>query len=336
MDLLHAAILRTLAYNAAWDYAPTKIQLVTSLDVGDQGLTERVSMADAVSAIEGLVQTGQITESRGHLALPAYATRIEEGREREIFFPRKLRRARQAAAFFKLLPWVRAVCLCNTTALGQAQDGGDLDFFVVVRAGAIWRSRFFSALPFKVLGARPGGSSGPDPICLSFFVADDALDLSSLMLEKDDPYFRHWYISLLPLYDDGVLAELWEANRPWLTTRHPLAVRWMALDSSHVARPTSQGVDGYGPGTIATVRPVRLRSASLRAGRATIAVSPSWLERQMKKIQWRNFPEAIRQMANTDTRVVATDSVLKFHVDDRRESFKEKYYAICRESGLEG
>ncbi len=315
MTSAEQAVIRTLAFNAAWGYAPTRLQLRLAFDVGNQA-SAGLTPPEADEALDGLVASGTVTEKFGRLALAGYAEHIQTGREREIYFPRKLRRAKRAAAFLKLLPWVRGVFLCNTTALGQAQDAGDLDLFVVCRGGAIWRTRFFSAAPLALLGMRPKAGV-VDPVCLSFFVTDRCLDLAPLMFANDDPYFRHWFLSLLPLYDDGVLDEVWEANESRLLQRHPFAQAWMALSSSHVPRPASQGLPN------GTVR------------RATCDESPTWLERQLKKLQWRKFPPTIRELANKDTRVVINDDVLKFHVDDRRQVFKDRYYEICAKHGVE-
>ena len=314
MQSVRAAVLRTLAYDAARSYAPTALQLALSLDFGRAGAQEKTELSQAMSAIQALIAEGRIAEKFGRLALPDFVEQIQEGREKEIYFPRKLRRAVRMVGFFRWLPWVRAVCLCNTMALGQSQDSGDLDFFVVAKAGTIWRTRFFMALPLKLLGVRPGNALAKDPVCLSFFVSDEELDMSRFMLENDDPYFRHWLLSLLPLHDDGVMSQMWERNRSWIQKRHPLAKRWMATSCSYL------GHTGYLP-------------LHVKAGERNKNLS--WLEAWLKKIQWRKFPKAILDLANKDTRVVVDDRALKFHVDDKREKFREKYYAICQQYGLD-
>ena len=319
MEYVRGALIRTLAFNAAWGYAPTRLQLIAGLDVGPM-VVSTLNIPDVWSELVQLIADGTVVEREAHLALAAYAEQIDQGREREFHFPRKLRRARWAAAYISRLPWVRAVCLCNTTALGQARDQGDLDFFVVAKAGTIWRTRFFAALPFKLFGARPHSSPHPsldvregarragelsDPVCLSFFVTDDALDLSRCMLSEDDPYFRHWFLSWLPLRDDGVLQDLWEQN-PSIRQRHPLARQWTALDAEDWLKPQKSEPAGN-----------------------------SWLEGVLKRIQMRKFPQAIKDLANRDTRVVVTDQALKFHVDDKREAFRAGYQDICRQYDVE-
>jgi len=336
MEHVRGAIIRTLAFNAAWGYAPTRLQLAMGLDVGAVGVetpSEGVStlhIPDVWSELDRMIADGTVIEREAHLALAPYAEQIDQGRERESYFPRKLRRARWAATYISRLPWARAVCLCNTTALGQARDQGDLDFFVVAKAGTIWRTRFFATFPFKLFGARPSSSvipakagiqnpenkewipgssprmtNGKDPVCLSFFVTDDALDLTPYMLAEDDPYFRHWFLSWLPLRDDGVLQDFWKQNAS-IRQRHPLARQWTALDAEDWLKPQKSEPAGN-----------------------------SWLEGVLKRIQMKKFPQAIKDLANQDTRVAVTDQALKFHVDDKRVEFRERYFEICRQYGIE-
>ncbi|MDD5725822.1 MAG: hypothetical protein PHC53_00205 [Patescibacteria group bacterium] len=336
MDHVRSAIIRTLAFQAAWGYAPTRLQLAMMLDVGcveTQDITpQQINTAVVMDELDRLIAENIVCEQQAHVALAHFAYQIEKGRAKEFYFPRKLRRARQVASYLSRLPWVRAVCLCNTTALGQARDEGDLDFFVIAKAGSIWRTRFFATLPFKLLGARPtsviarSGSDeaisgdchatsnfarndkprATDPVCLSFFVTDDSLDLSPHMLQGDDPYFRYWFLSLLPLTDDGVLKSLWDQNIK-IRQRHPLAKPWMPLDGDDLLKPTKPAQ-----------QPVR-----------------SWLEDTLKKAQQNKFPASIKLIANQDTRVVVNDQCLKFHVDDKREKYWSDYCDICKQYGIE-
>ncbi len=317
MDHVRSAIKRTLAFQAAWGYAPTRLQLAMMLDMGVADIeSQKYGVPTVMDELERLISENIVCEQQAHVALMAYADQIERGRSKEFYFPRKLRRARQVASYLSRLPWVRAVCLCNTTALGQARDEGDLDFFIIAKAGSIWRTRFFATLPFKLLGARPstrpplnerGGKEGiSDPVCLSFFITDDSLDLSPNMLQGEDPYFRYWFLSLLPLTDDGVLKSLWDQNTK-IRQRHPLAKQWMPLDGDDLlktAKPAQQ--------------PVR-----------------SWLEDTLKKTQQNKFPASIKSIANQDTRVVVSDQCLKFHVDDKREKYWSDYCEICKQYGIE-
>jgi hypothetical protein len=241
---------------------------------------------------------------RGRVIFEGEEAMVAEHEARRLFLPRKLHKARRVTRWLARLSGIRFVALCNTTALGHARDEGDLDFFIVTRSGSVWQSRLLATLPFKLFGGRPKpGASERDAICLSYFVDENALDLSSHMLEGEDPYFRHWFLSLLPLFDDGVSADLWKANYAILS-RHPHAIMWIPNRDIAIESPV-------------------MRIPCFR-----------WLERITKWIQHKTFGARIKQEMNKDTRVIVSDHILKFHVDDGRARFREAYHAICQKYGI--
>ncbi|MBI5654913.1 hypothetical protein HZC53_04660 [Candidatus Uhrbacteria bacterium] len=312
MERQREAILRTLCFHAAWSHAPTLPELMLTLDGGEiqnsnvvLSLSKDLSEQDVSEEIIQLKQEGMVSEEDGRLGLVKELPEIIQNiRERDIYQPRKRRRAVKVARWLAALGGVRFVALANTTALGSARDQGDLDFFVVSKAGTIWSTRLLGVGPFKLAGLLPTKDRRRDTICLSYFIADDALDLSPHMLTPDDPYFRYWFLSLMPLYDDGIGQEIWEKNAG-LRQRHPLARRW-------------------------SVPPDFSFKAEYRVPRAAYRV----FETVARPFQRRWFPSIIKQMMNLDTRVMVNDKVLKFHVDDRRAEFREKYRDLCRKYGI--
>jgi hypothetical protein len=56
----------------------------------------------------------------------------------------------------------------------------------------------------------------------------------------------------------------------------------------------------------------------------------------VENFQKAKFPNAIKELVNTDTRVVVSDGILKFHVNDRRiehlEEFIKKYESALSHS----
>jgi len=287
MDVLQQDLIRALCFHDVWGYAPTRIEL---------------SASD--NAFQSLCHQGVLIEKRGRVIFPGREALIEEHEKREALFPRKIKRARQVARWLARLSGVRFVALCNTTALAHARDAGDLDFFVVTRRGTLWQTRGWAALPFKWLNARPRPhESTQDAVCLSFFVDDTALDLSTLQIESD-VYFRHWFLSLLPLYDDGVSSDLWNANTS-ITTRYPFAKPWIVNQEYRISN-------------------IEYRIPTC-----------SRIESLARRLQSKAFPKDMRSLMNVDTRVVVNDHVLKFHVEDGRTSYRDAYQAKCRTYGIE-
>lgn len=264
------AMRRTLAFHETWGHAPTEAEVIATLEVRDAMTRE-----EAWEALRDLNAAKRVRH------------------DDELFAPRKLRTARRVSRWLSRLSSVRFVALCNTTALGHARDEGDLDFFIVVRAGTIMTTRGIAALPFKLARRRPGEGER-DAVCLSYFVTDDGLDLSSHMLKPDDPYFRFWFLSLLPLFDDGVSEHLWNANTA-TRSRHPFATKWIPPPDHRVSVP-------------------RLRLPILKG-----------LEPIASSMQTKAFPPTIRDLMNRDTRVIVTEKALKFHVEDGREEYRRRY-----------
>lgn len=317
-DIIRDGLQRTLAAMTAIGHAPTMAEWVANYEsrmTNDEwrSANDESRMTNGASngrdiveqTAKQLIQDGTIRQSFGRIVFRDVDDAIvQRQRADELVIPRKLRVAKRVAKWLMRLGSVRFVALCNTTAFGHGRDESDLDFFVIVRRGTLALTRLAAVMPFKLLGQRPGDRVQRDAVCLSYFISDNALDLSSHMLEREDPYFRYWFLSLLPLADDGIGKELWNANTT-ITSRYPLAEQWMTSPALFVTTPM-------------------LRVPMLRA-----------LEPIARKIQSRAFPKAIRELMNRDTRVIVTEDVLKFHVEDRREEYRTRYETICREKGIE-
>lgn len=303
-----SAVIRTLCFHAAWGYAPTLPELVLTLDGGANGRESIVDSRSVDSQVAELKKAGLAVEQDGRLALAEGGEAIiARVRERDMFQARKRRAARRVARWLASLGSVSFVALANTTALGGARDAGDLDFFVVARRGSLWATRLLGAGAFKLLGRLPAKDRTRDAVCLSYFVTDQGLDLSRHQLPDGDPYFRYWFLSLLPLYDDGIGESLWAANAA-LVARHPLARRW-AVPPDLEIRERKHG----------------MRNAALRP-----------IEPLARAFQRRWFPARIKELMNRDTRVMVDDRTLKFHVDDRRADFRGRYLELCRKYGVSG
>ncbi|MBP6945093.1 hypothetical protein KBD61_04735 [Patescibacteria group bacterium] len=300
-----AGLVRALAFHEAWGYAPTEVELVASWDGGMVFPGSKPEFGLVWQGLQALIQKEKVFCQRGRVFFAGREMLVQEHERREVLFTRKIRRARRVARWLACLGGVRFVALCNTTALAHAREMGDLDFFIVTRAHSLWQTRGLAALPFKLLGLRPTFEMGEerDAVCLSFFIDDSALELNTLQLTQDDPYFRHWFLSLLPLVDDGIGQQLWEANTAILK-RHPLSSMWMVHPELGISLPL-------------------IRFPFLSA-----------LEERAKRAQMNVLPKGIKERANRATDVVVNDHVLKLHATDNRGVFRETYYAICQRHGV--
>jgi hypothetical protein len=301
------AVLYTLAYFDAIDYAPTWTEVSSWLEwSGAHGLEleSPPSSEELRSARDHLISEQAIESGFGRLALPERLAPLAAlAFERTTLFNRKIRRARRVARWLLRFPSVRFIALANTTALANARDEGDLDFFIVVRDGRLWSTRLMAVGALRVTGGLVGAGARKDPACMSYMIADTAPDLAPHMLAGDDVYFRYWFLSLLPLYDDGIGRVLWDANAT-VRAKHPRARAWIPAPDLAVRRPL-----------------IRFPM-------------PSAFESFARKIQMSWFPPSIKDRMNRDTTVIVNDRTMKFHVDDGRETYRTAYNERLRGLGL--
>ncbi len=288
-------ILRIVAYFTAIG------QPVTATDVWLwQMKSSQVWSLKAISeGLDRLVESGRLIGENGWFTLSSHRELLNRPAKRYRSSDRKFRAARRYAKWLRCIPGVRAVAICNSLAWEMAKEDSDIDLFIVTRQESLWSVRFFALLPLSILKRRPGHSHA-DPICLSFFVTDSALDLDSVRKRPNDPHFAHWTLSMIPIIDDGVMGEFFSANT-WAWSQFPNATR------SHLAR---------------------YRRPNKMSPHFSFGIQ--WLEKVLRLFQKKRLPLKIQSMMNKSNDVVVNESMLKFHTNDRRDHYREQFESLCQ------
>lgn len=293
---IQQTILRTVAYFASFSYPLTAFEVWKW-----QKEPPRVfSFFEIASTLENLSWTqGKIVQSGAWYAwqggdLPNAQAQAEERSARYVHAFQKERRLRWVLRWLRHVSFVEGIAVCNTLALHAARPESDIDLFVITAPRRVWSVRFWTILPLRLFRLRPGEAKR-DPVDTNFFVSSDALEVSSLLLPQDDPYFLYWAANLSPVLDrSGIFKRFWAEN-PWIAQTLPCA---------EVCTRASQMVS---------------RPGRVFPGLSFLAESIA------RRIQEWKFPEDTRALLQKDTRVVATDTVLKFHKNDRRLAVREAY-----------
>ena len=261
-----------------------------------------------VAETEAALATLPIDRRDGFCCLAGRAANITERQRRYRLAEPKFRLARRFVRALALLPSVRLVAVCNSLAMSNAHEESDIDLFVVVRPGTIWMTRLIAAGALAVLGLRPDEVTGADRLCLSFLVTEEALDLSRVAIRPTDPYLNYWLATLVPLYDaGGVFDQFIEANA-WASELLP---GFVTPQAGH-------------------------RRSLPRRPAAPVSLFMRWLEPLARRVQYKLFPQAIRDQANLSSDVLVSDHILKFHVRDDRRRIAEDFAKKCGEMGLDG
>lgn len=294
---IELAVLRTLIFFNLFSYPLTSYELWRYLDVS-------IEFIELQSAILKLLATGRVVEKQGFYFLPGQDKLLSVRQQRYHFANRKLRIAKRVTALFRLLPSVKFVALSNLIGRHNLRDGSDIDLFIVTKKNRIWLTRLFCAGLMKILGQRPQPDNKRDKICLSFYVDEDHLDLSSLTNGDKDYYFNFWLAGLYPLYDAGIYHhKLMQANT-WLRKYLPNG-DFLLNNQSYRESPRSWRTKVY----------------SFSAMRRLVDLFEYWAEAWQLKI----MPPVLKEKVNLDSRVIVRAGVLKLYLIDRRQEFSDRY-----------
>jgi len=301
------------------------------------------------SPLTPLYQGGRIIESKnGFYFLAGRSAIVAERHRRYNFTDRKFKRALLVSKIFKLIPWIKMIAVGNLLGAHNLKDDSDIDLFIVAEDKRIWLTRFFCVGIAKFLGLRPQADNSRDKICLSFYVSDQAMDLSGLRLKEKN------LDSLRQLADRGNDKEESGNDKK---INPPCPVRLSAHDEAPLLK-GAEIVDIYFIYWLAGLTPLYDAGGTyqklIKANRRLFISLPNWqpvnptrqrqikpflsefyhdlvdlffggLEPQFRRAQMKIFPPALKNLMNQDSRVVINDQIIKLHANDRREEYREKY-----------
>jgi hypothetical protein len=291
-ESLPPAVFATIVYLDLFDYAPSLSDLKRYVLRYGNGVEK-----PTLFAIRRTLETNaRITEHQGFYML--------KGRE-HLALTRK-KKWLHAKPFIRLLsslPFVRAIWLSNSMGWNNAQRTSDIDLIIVTTAKHIWTARFFTTALMKLFRQRPGQQRPSKAICLSFYMTEEALNLKPLQQSGHDIHFAYWCAQVYPVTGYNLFKRYAQSN-PWLHDYFQ-SLQWTI--------PT--------PLRSFEISPVeRFTQAILE-----LLTYPQFIEHALRRLQYRLFPNILREMANRDTRVMLNQNILKLHTNDRRKDVRDSF-----------
>lgn len=294
-------LIKTLAFFDIYDQPLTVRELQRLCWDGTHGITQD----EIVLALESSPHIAQ-TEAFYHLVGREDTVRIRQDRVKEK--EQKICIAKRGVWWIRWVPFVRLVAVCNTVAFGTADRDSDIDLFIVVKEGGLWLTRLFITVILSLTRYRRHGKCVENRLCLSFYVAESDMNLQSIAL-LEDPYLVYWVAHLIPMYDaGGVYTRFVHANHQLLSN----------LGDRAGAYETSPDMA------------VRQDSISVLVKRMGELIFAAWfgrvgerVTRQMQLQKMSQKQESLR--LEPDTRVVVSDTMLKFHETDVREEILQRW-----------
>ncbi|MAF14099.1 MAG: hypothetical protein CMI53_04390 [Parcubacteria group bacterium] len=297
---LEKAILRVLAFFDIFDYPLTLVEIHKWLYLPDKPY----SLYDINQALESDNLTNRISVKKGFYFFAGRESIIKIRLDRYQIAEKKFKIALKTIFWLRWLAFIKMIGICNNAGYNNASSHSDIDFFIVVRKGRLWWSRLLITLVTTFLGIRRHDKKVVDRVCLSFYVADDHLNLTDISLPPTDPYLVYWVATLMPIYDQGVYKNFLQANS-WLDLYLPnfydttLNSRRQIKDSQYTK--FSKGVDRKVlAGTVGNL--LEFFAKILQIGRVKKYLGSS--------------------LDKNNTNVIVNTSMLKFHKIDRRDYYR--------------
>jgi len=317
-----SAVLETVVFFDLFDYPLTSFEIWQNLP--------RIKISFEQFAAT-LPENQSLDKQNGFYFLKGREKIVAERQKNYREALQKIKIARRFIKYLRLIPFVKGVALCNSLGYLNARKTDDIDLFVLVEPRKLWLTRGLAVLLAELLATRPSSGKTRNAICLSFFATETA-DLSSLRLQpqdlsscqsgREDPYFNWWLTRLLPLYDVGGVWQEFFTRNAWIYGQHPNFFLTRPAPRLIISPPHQNLWCGGEP--IPKMLRFILKSIFFW-------LSTDFMERMARVVQWRLMPVKMKALVNQDTRVVLNNEVLKFHVDDRRELYKQAW-----EKRLEG
>lgn len=304
LNQLESAILATLIWFDMFQW-PLKLeelwQYLYLFDDKEDGLFKE-SFKETKPGLESIRQVlkknenlKKIVESRGEFYfLKGKSDLVRLRQERENISSKKIKKAKRIVRLLSLVPFVKMISLSNIMGKNNFSEESDLDFFIITSKNRIWTTRFFTVSLVETLGLRPRFNYRKDKACLNFFLSEDNLSLESMALRPYDIYLTYWIHQLIPFCDkDETYKKFLKAN-DWTRKYLPNIV-----DRSNLINFWQE--KGLPP-------------------------KKGFLERFLCYLQLKLMPKILKEKAKEDPQaVIISDKKLKFHIQERREKYREKF-----------
>ena len=290
---LREAVMKVIIFFDLFSYPLTRWEIWQNLKLEtDLGTLENV--------VNELDFENIISQKEGFYFLPGKEDLVATRQQRYNYANYKIKLARRAASLFKLLPSVKLVAVSNLIGHHNLRNESDIDIFIVSSPSRLWLARLFCTGLMKIMRRRPTKQCKRNKICLSFYASIDGLNMESLRFKSDDPYFDHWFLGLYPIYDEDRYLSYLRFKNPWLKDSFPNSLLLKEkFPDDYWRRNLMEWV---------------------------LFLSGDILNFLAKKIQLAIMPADLKKLANQESGVVVTDSVLRFYLNDRRAEFHKKYY----------
>lgn len=236
MKEIEKAILKTLAYADIFNFPLTSGEIWGYLIARDDNReykrikNEFKRISEFEDCLKVLISGGKISADEGYCFLKGREKIVGLRKKREKWSREKVKKAKRIANLLKIIPTVKLVGISGALAMNNAEEGDDIDLFIITSSGRLWLTRFLVTLLVEVTGQRRKPRQGKlgnwrgfpynreaissfaykDKVCLNMFV--DEVHLAVPPSERN-LFTAHEVVQMKPLWSrDGVYQRFLREN----------------------------------------------------------------------------------------------------------------------------
>lgn len=203
-------ILATLCYYKALEWPVTSFECYRYLIRKESGELD-FDFSAVRDALAELYSEKRVNKKRGFYFLGEVSQEVPQRIKREKEALKKWLLAKKRIKVLRFLPYIRAVFVSGSVAVGNAHKDSDIDILVVAERGRVWTVRIMLHLILGVLGWRRHDQKIKNRLCLNHFLTTD-----NLKVPFESMYNAQTYAHLLCSMDTGGYFSLFVENNGWL------------------------------------------------------------------------------------------------------------------------
>lgn len=206
------------------------------------------------------------------------------------------RRSQKAARMISRIPFVRYVGVNGSLARGASNANSDIDLFIIIQEGHLWKTRLAITLLIHTHGLRRTNTKIVGRICLNRFFTTEHLEITPHTLGN-----AREFCAQVPLFDEGGWHARFALANQWVSE---FGYRFSATGNWSVHRRGRIGRDGQLATSNWAIKVAIEKALSYRFGQ--------WLEQLVKQPQYQRIA---RDPRTHDPKglVVFTDQELTFN-----------------------
>lgn len=226
---LDQAVLYTLAYTTQFHYPLTPAELSDRLIFKlseSQVLLAKASRSEIAQTISKLLKRRLLIKQGSYLTLPGFEFTANTRDQRQAYAAARQPELTEFVALSQACPWVEAVFVTGSLAMGNADKDDDVDFMIVTQPGRLWLTRLWLLWQAMRRGKRrsfQGEEKGS--WCFNLWLESQHL---GIFAEQASLYTAYELLQAQPLWDRAGIAPALIEENYWAKSYISRAAKWQA------------------------------------------------------------------------------------------------------------